>query len=388
MRGVNAVARIVVIGGGLIGLATAMMTARQGHHVTVLERDPDPPPPGPGAAWDRWERHGVMQFRQPHFLLPAGLRILDTELPEVAAHLRAAGAAVHYAPDLVPGERVATLTARRPVLEYAMAAAAAGWVDVRRGARAIGLLSARRGLVQVTGVVLADRTELVADLVIDAMGRASALPIWLTHIGAGELTERAEPPGLSYYSRYFRATAGAAAPAYGLTPHDGYSILVTPADAGTWSVTVCAHASDTALRALRCERNWTRFIGERQAHARLINDGQPIGGVLTAGRVPDRVRGLVRHGVPAATGVLSVGDAWACTSPEFGRGVALGLMQAALVAQAVADHIKDPLALALGCDRLTRERVLPWYQNTANLAGQHAAHLLPGRGIGSPAQVT
>jgi 2-polyprenyl-6-methoxyphenol hydroxylase-like FAD-dependent oxidoreductase len=355
-----------------------MMTARQGHHVTVLERDPDPPPPTPEAAWDRWERHGVMQFRQPHLLLPAGLRVLDAELPEVAVHLRAAGAAVHRVPDLVPGERAATLTARRPVLEYAMAAAASGWVDVRRGARVTGLLSAGRGLVQVTGVVLADGTELAADLVIDAMGRASALPIWLTHIGAGEMTERAEPPSLSYYSRYFRAGSGPC-PAYGLTRYDGYSILVTPADAGTWSVTVCAHASDTGLRALRCERDWTRFVGACPEHAPLIADGQPAGGVLTAGGVPDRVRGLVRHGAPAATCVLSVGDAWACTSPAFGRGMTLGLIHAAIVAEAIADHVKDPLALVLRCDLLTRERVLPWYQNTANQAGKHAAQLISSR---------
>jgi 2-polyprenyl-6-methoxyphenol hydroxylase-like FAD-dependent oxidoreductase len=376
-------ARIVVVGGGLIGLASAMMTARQGHQVTVLERDPAPPPPTPGAAWDRWERHGVMQFRQPHFLLPAGLRVLDAELPEAAAHLMAAGAALHHAPDLVSGERAATLTARRPVLEHAMAAAAAGWVDVRRGARAVGLLSARRGLVQVTGVVLADGSELAADLVIDAMGRASALPIWLTHIGAGELTERAEPPGLSYYSRYFRAgpkPGRGPLPAYGLTRYDGYSILVTPADAGTWSVTVCAPPGDTALRALRSERDWTRFVGASPARDLLRTDGQPIGGVLTAGGVSDRVRGLVRHGVPAATGVLSVGDAWACTSPALGRGVTLGLMHAAIVAEAVADHVKDPLALALRCDRLTRERVLPWYQNTANQAGRHAARLIASGG--------
>jgi 2-polyprenyl-6-methoxyphenol hydroxylase-like FAD-dependent oxidoreductase len=383
MRGVNAVARIVVIGGGLIGLATAMMTARQGHHVTVLERDPAPPPSAPGAAWDRWERHGVMQFRQPHFLLPAGFRVLEAGLPEVAAHLRAAGAAVHHAPELESGQRAATLTARRPVLEHAMAAAAAGWVDVRRGARVTGLLTARRGLVQVTGVVRADRTELAADLVIDAMGRASALPIWLTHIGAGEMTERAEPPGLSYYSRYFRAGLGPG-PAYGLTLYDGYSMLVTPADAGIWSVTVCAHATDAARRTLRRERDWTRFVDACPARDQLIADGQPISGVLTAGGVPDRVRGLVRHGVPAATGVLSVGDAWACSSPALGRGVTLGLMHAAIVAEAVADHVKDPLALALRCDRLTRERVLPWYQNTANQAGRHAARLIASGAASAP----
>jgi 2-polyprenyl-6-methoxyphenol hydroxylase-like FAD-dependent oxidoreductase len=377
-------ARIVVIGGGLIGLATAMMTARQGHHVTVLERDPAPPPATAGAAWDRWERNGVMQFRQPHFLLPAGLRVLDAELPEVAAHLRAAGAVEHRAPDPVLGRRTVTLAARRPVLEYAMAAAAAGWVDVRRGARVTGLLSARRGLVQVTGVVLAGRGELAADLVIDAMGRASALPLWLTAIGAGEMTERAEPAGLAYYSRYFRAAASGAVPAYGLTRHDGYAILVTPADAGTWSVTVVTPAGDPALRALRCERDWTRFVGARPAHAPLIGGARPLGGVLTAGGPADRVRGLVRHGVPAATGVLGTGDAWACSSPALGRGMTLGLMHAAIVAEAVADHVKDPLALALGCDRLARERVLPWYQNTANQAARLAAALLPGPDLIAP----
>ena len=42
---------ILVLGSGLTGLTTAMLLARDGHAVTVLERDPAPPPDGADAAW-------------------------------------------------------------------------------------------------------------------------------------------------------------------------------------------------------------------------------------------------------------------------------------------------------------------------------------------------
>ncbi len=38
-------AEILVLGAGLGGLSTAMLLARDGHQVTVLERDPAEPPP-------------------------------------------------------------------------------------------------------------------------------------------------------------------------------------------------------------------------------------------------------------------------------------------------------------------------------------------------------
>jgi 2-polyprenyl-6-methoxyphenol hydroxylase-like FAD-dependent oxidoreductase len=97
--------------------------------------------------------------------------------------------------------------------------------------------------------------------------------------------------------------------------------------------------------------------------------------VLAAGGVVNRIRSLVSRGVPAATGVLPVGDSWACTDPSLGRGATFGLMHAVIIAEAVAAPLRQPLALSLAYDRLTRERLVPWYQHTADLGSQRAARI-------------
>jgi glycine/D-amino acid oxidase-like deaminating enzyme len=53
--------RIVVVGGGIVGLSTALILTRQGHEATVLERDGDAMPGTPDEAWRGWDRSGVAQ---------------------------------------------------------------------------------------------------------------------------------------------------------------------------------------------------------------------------------------------------------------------------------------------------------------------------------------
>jgi len=123
--------RIVVLGGGVVGLSTAMMLAQQGHDVTVVERDGEPLPASPDDAWCAWERRGVAQFRQPHFLQPAGRQILDRHLPEVTESLRRAGGVTFDLSRMLPPSitdraprpgdgRFVTVTGRRPTVEYAV----------------------------------------------------------------------------------------------------------------------------------------------------------------------------------------------------------------------------------------------------------------------------
>ena len=80
-------ARILILGAGLGGLATAMLLARDAHEVIVLERDPagPPPPEDTDTAWNAWQRRGVNQFRLPHFMLPRWHAQMALELPDVLA---------------------------------------------------------------------------------------------------------------------------------------------------------------------------------------------------------------------------------------------------------------------------------------------------------------
>ena len=79
--------------------------------MTVLERDPAPVPADPEAAWERWQRDGVVQFRQAHYLQPRGRQVLDAELPDVTRALEAAGA-LRFDP-IGRGCRPRSRTARR-----------------------------------------------------------------------------------------------------------------------------------------------------------------------------------------------------------------------------------------------------------------------------------
>ena len=82
--------QVVVVGAGLTGLTTAVLLARAGHTVTVLDRDPAAPPESPQQCWDDWQRPGVSQFHQPHLMLPRWHHELTRELPELADDLRGA----------------------------------------------------------------------------------------------------------------------------------------------------------------------------------------------------------------------------------------------------------------------------------------------------------
>ena len=379
--------RIVVLGAGPLGLATSMLLTDEGHDVVVLERDPQPCPASPEEAWESWDRHGVAQFRQAHYLHPGVRPLLETSFPDVVKTLESSGAVAFNALSLMPpsvtdrsprpgDERFVTLTARRPVIEYAFASVAAPRQDVRRGVHVTALRcdsESAPGVPHVDGVRLATGEEIAADLVIDATGRRSKLPEWIRAIGGRAVVEEAQDYGFVYYTRFFRARGDVPTMRAPLnTPVGSISILTLPADSGTWSVTVYISSDDTLLKTLREADRWTAAVAACPRHAHWL-DGEPLTDVLPMAGAADRRRSFVVDGTPVATGVLAIGDAWAATNPSLGRGITLGLKHVLVTAQALREHADDPLALARRHDELTNAQILPWYQNTVDVDRGRAA---------------
>jgi 2-polyprenyl-6-methoxyphenol hydroxylase-like FAD-dependent oxidoreductase len=371
------VSKVLVLGGGVCGLASGLMLARDGHEVTVLERDPSAVPASPERAWESWERHGVAQFRQAHYLQPRGRHVLDAELPDVRDALAGAGAArIDWARMLPPSiadreprpgdERLVTLTARRPTLEHAFGRAAEvqPGLTVRRGVAAARLETrGRAGGMHVAGVRTEAGEVLGADLVVDGMGRRSRMPALVREAGGPDVHEEAEDSGFVYYTRFFRSAGGGRprprAPLN--TPFESHSILTLPADAGTWSVTLYGAAGDPPLKRLRHAGAWNAVMRASPLHAHWL-EGDAMTGILPMGGVLDRRRRLPGDG--SLTGLALLGDAWGCTNPSLGRGMSLGLVHAALLRDAVREHAGDPDAFAAAWDETTERELTPWYEST------------------------
>jgi 2-polyprenyl-6-methoxyphenol hydroxylase-like FAD-dependent oxidoreductase len=218
LAGVTKPTQAVVIGASMAGLLAACALHEIFDHVLLVDRDALPDGPS--------DRRGVPQGRHLHGLLAGGLVALKTLFPGFEADLLAAGAVrsdvqsdIHWWVDaqLIKPEPsgIIGFSCSRRLLEHTVRQRirALTKVEIIDHCDVLGLVSADEGKT-ITGVRIisradsAEATELPADLVIDASGRATRSSAWLTALGYQAAEETRIPVDITYVTREYRREPG------------------------------------------------------------------------------------------------------------------------------------------------------------------------------------
>jgi len=350
------VPRVVVVGGSLSGLMSALLLARAGWDVALVERDPLPMGRGPEEAWAAWPRPAVPQSGHSHNFFARIRTELATHAPDVLTRMYDAGVEdLHIRTHAPPGVDVAlapgadddlvALIGRRSTFEWAMRRAVLDEPRVRPVlGDVVGLVADPGAPPRVTGIRLSDGV-LDADLVVDASGRRSRAGTWLHDVGAPPLDFDSVDCGVSYFTRYYRLrepdatwptlTRGVGGGANFPT----HMCAAFPADRRTYSVTLGLPPWVDGLRGLRDPIAFEALVGLSPVSAPWGVDG--VGEPITDIRVLAGLRNGIRRQAtvtPPAIGLLLVGDSFMHTNPAMARGVTLAVLGAARLAATVAEH--------------------------------------------------
>jgi 2-polyprenyl-6-methoxyphenol hydroxylase-like FAD-dependent oxidoreductase len=372
-------ARVIVVGGSIAGLATALALARHGVDVEILERDlpVDPVVDGPMHGW--WRR-GTPQARHSHACLARARQLLRARAPQVLTALLREGAREvpsggrqspqgEWMPACEDAELVG-LACRRPLLESVLRRCVRdeARVTFRERIEVTGLLTTGTGIPRVIGVSTS-AGPLRADLVIDASGRASGLLGWLREARVRPPDESGGLCGIVYFTRFYRLRDRPAVPlnrgvASGGVGPTSLGIAV-PGDHDSLSVTMGIPPGDPALRLVRRDSAFTAVARLHPFVGQWLEGGgaEPISDVATMAGLENRLRRFVVDGRPIVRGLLPVGDAVCITDPSFARGMSLALTHAFALADVVAAARDDHDGLALAADALTTELLQPWFDD-------------------------
>jgi len=368
---------VVVVGAGIGGLASALAMARAGHRVTIVERDDTPMPPDPESAFE-WDRRGAPQVRHPHVFLGLARVILRDHFPDVLEALAEIGVeAPVIGTDgmmmfdeatlevLRKDDDIRMLPCRRTTFEWVMrrTVLAEPGVELRLGQGVSGLEvdTSGDGPPTVTGLRLEDGTMLDSDLVIAATGRHGKVLSWLEEHGV-EIPETSSDTGVVYLSRFYRTDDGSQF-GFRVAIGAGLGVGVIGSDAGTYSITAVVDKEDREMQAHL--RDSDRFDATMRLLPELADvaaaDGVPIHPVHSMAGLINRFRRFTdAGGAPLAQGLLLCGDAHMCTNPAYGRGQALALRMATMIAEAVAEA-EDLEGAARLYEARCKEQVEPWY---------------------------
>ena len=355
--------RIVVIGAGIGGLATALALADSGCDVLLIERDEAPPALTADTAFETWERPGVPQFRMAHSLLARLQTILRTRHPQVLRALAEVGVEACPIELVVPSTQIDRyrpkpadidlrhLLGRRATFEYVLRQQVQALPRVRfmHGARVEGFRFESHGAhTRVCGVAVARgaQRELVdADIVVDASGGRARVAEWLRAHDLAIETE-VHDADFAYMCRHYRSLDGAQPLRRTGGALDYLWFGAFFAERGHFSLAfACPSAESRLIETMRRPAGFDAVARRLPGISQLIDNAEAVSKVLGYGGLTNRWTRYVLDGRPALLGFFAVGDSHMQTNPMYGRGCAAAFVQAHALCDALRES-RDPVTRA------------------------------------------
>jgi len=354
----------------MAGLLAARVLSEHFARVTVVERDVLPE----AAA----HRRGVPQGRHVHAVLPRGAELLEELFEGLTADLHGAGAitgsGAHDVRLLLSGHRLAPIASSlrrlfvsRPLLEATIRARVRTLpgVTVLDGHAVQGLVTTPNGR-RVTGVRLSRppgsdcELTLAADMVMDATGRGSRLPAWLSDMGYPVPRRDEVRVGVRYASRAFRLRPGALGGdrllIVGVSRGCARLGALTTIEGGVHLCSLAGVLGDAPPTDLEGFLGFARSLAFPDLHD-VIVDAEPLDDGAVFGYPANvRVRYDLLKRFPA--GLLAIGDTLCAFNPSYGQGMTVAATEAAALRRMLASGAVP--AAGAYFRKMARVIALPW----------------------------
>jgi len=360
--------KILVVGGSIAGMGTALALSGPGREIIVLDRDSAPPDVEMNQVFDAWQRKGATQLRHGHGFTARFLNILRDRYPDLLTALMKAGARTATFEDTLapsvreryrsePGDgEIRILLSRRTTLEFVMRDYVAKrpgvtFITDTRGSNIITEKSPG-GIVAAKGMVIqkgdSAPEEMRADIIVDASGRNSTFRDRLAEQGVEPVVEE-KPVGIVYFTRHYQFRSGrqmAWTPDTAGVRFDYFSLGVIPGDENNFVVMAMIPINEKVLRARIMHADvFDRVCATFPGVSEWTSHADATSQVLGMGDLKNVWVHWVKDGRPLIKDFFTIGDAAIRTNPAFGRGCSFAFIEAELLADALRES-DDPIVRA------------------------------------------